>query len=268
MARRRFPRHRHRESFCYSSSITLRVMQSLRRPFPRLALRLDSDEKFDVFFIRQGSCWSIVCPDDAYKFADRQSRRNRHPRSCAPPPNWASRTVAIFSEDDAPSLHTRKADERRRAAAARAPAAYLDVAQIVAVAQGAGCDAIHPGYGFLSENAAFARRCAEDGIDLRRPAARNARAVRRQGRRRARWPTRCGVAGAARNRGPDQPEEAKAFSRRLGRRRRDDDQGGRRRRRPRHARRAPARRTRRGLRALRSPKPAAASATATSMSSN
>jgi acetyl/propionyl-CoA carboxylase alpha subunit/acetyl-CoA carboxylase carboxyltransferase component len=73
------------------------------------------------------------------------------------------RTVAVFSEDDASSLHTRKADEAR-ALAGTGAAAYLDTEQILAVAREAGCDAIHPGYGFLSEKADFARRCAEQGI--------------------------------------------------------------------------------------------------------
>src|SRR3984885_6977249 len=73
------------------------------------------------------------------------------------------RTLAIFSEDDATSLHTRKADERRPLRGV-GPAPYLDLDQIIAIAQSAGCDAIHPGYGFLSENAKFAHRCAEEGI--------------------------------------------------------------------------------------------------------
>ncbi|MGH7864990.1 MAG: biotin carboxylase N-terminal domain-containing protein, partial [Candidatus Binataceae bacterium] len=73
------------------------------------------------------------------------------------------RTVAIFSEDDAQSLHTRKADEAR-ALRGTGVAPYLDVEQIIAVAKDAGCDALHPGYGFLSENAGFARRCANAGI--------------------------------------------------------------------------------------------------------
>src|SRR6266446_3479730 len=73
------------------------------------------------------------------------------------------RTVAVFSEDDAHSLHTRKADEAR-ALKGRGPAAYLDLEQMLAVARDAGCDAIHPGYGFLSENAHFARRCLEHGL--------------------------------------------------------------------------------------------------------
>jgi acetyl/propionyl-CoA carboxylase alpha subunit/acetyl-CoA carboxylase carboxyltransferase component len=73
------------------------------------------------------------------------------------------RTVAIYSEDDANSLHTRKADAARALRGAGA-AAYLDLEQIIDVAKAAGCDAIHPGYGFLSENAKFAHRCAEDGL--------------------------------------------------------------------------------------------------------
>ena len=72
-------------------------------------------------------------------------------------------TVAIHSADDAQSLHVRAADTAR-ALAGTGAAAYLDAAQIVAVAQETGCDAIHPGYGFISENAAFARLCAQAGI--------------------------------------------------------------------------------------------------------
>ncbi len=73
------------------------------------------------------------------------------------------RTVALFSEDDASSLHTKKADEARplRGSGARP---YLDIKGILAVAREAQCDAIHPGYGFLSENAEFSRRCAEEGV--------------------------------------------------------------------------------------------------------
>ena len=75
------------------------------------------------------------------------------------------RTLAIFSEDDATSLHTRKADEARPLRGVGA-AAYLDLEQIIAIAKATGCDAIHPGYGFLSENAKFAHRCAEEGIQF------------------------------------------------------------------------------------------------------
>ena len=72
-------------------------------------------------------------------------------------------TVAIFSEDDAKSLHVIRADEAQQLHGTGA-AAYLDAEQIVTVAQQTGCDAIHPGYGFLSENADFARRCAAENI--------------------------------------------------------------------------------------------------------
>jgi acetyl/propionyl-CoA carboxylase alpha subunit/acetyl-CoA carboxylase carboxyltransferase component len=72
-------------------------------------------------------------------------------------------TVTVFSEDDATSLHTRKADDARPLRGTGATA-YLDADQMIAMARETGCDAIHPGYGFLSESAAFARRCAESGI--------------------------------------------------------------------------------------------------------
>ena len=73
------------------------------------------------------------------------------------------RTVAVYSEDDAASLHTRVADEAHPIAA-KGAAAYLDEEAIVAAATSAGCQAIHPGYGFLAERASFARRCAAAGI--------------------------------------------------------------------------------------------------------
>ena len=78
-------------------------------------------------------------------------------------------TVAVFAEDDATSLHTRRADEAvaLKGAGARA---YLDIAQIVDVATASGCDAVHPGYGFLSENAAFAQDCADAGVTFVGPA--------------------------------------------------------------------------------------------------
>ncbi|MEN6544058.1 carboxyl transferase domain-containing protein [Parvibaculum sp.] len=73
------------------------------------------------------------------------------------------RTTAVHSADDALSLHVKAADEAV-ALKGEGAAAYLDITGIVAAAKETKCDAIHPGYGFLSENAAFARACAEAGI--------------------------------------------------------------------------------------------------------
>ncbi|WP_201832563.1 carboxyl transferase domain-containing protein [Microvirga zambiensis] len=74
-------------------------------------------------------------------------------------------SVAIYSDDDQRALHVAMADE---ALAIGKPgvAAYLDGARIVELALEAGCDAIHPGYGFLSENAAFSEACASAGISF------------------------------------------------------------------------------------------------------
>ena len=72
-------------------------------------------------------------------------------------------TVAVYAEDDAASLHTRAADRAVALPAAGVPA-YLDGAAIIAAAQAAGCGAVHPGYGFLSENGAFAAACEQAGL--------------------------------------------------------------------------------------------------------
>ena len=75
------------------------------------------------------------------------------------------RTVAIYAEEDRFSMHRFKADEAYRVGEGKGPVgAYLDVAGIIAVAKEHGAELIHPGYGFLSENAKFARACREAGI--------------------------------------------------------------------------------------------------------
>ncbi|MBU0808600.1 MAG: carbamoyl-phosphate synthase large subunit [Gammaproteobacteria bacterium] len=73
------------------------------------------------------------------------------------------RCVAVYAEDDAASLHVRQADSAV-ALSGRGVAAYLDMDQLIAIAQAQGCDAVHPGYGFLAENAEFARRCKAAGL--------------------------------------------------------------------------------------------------------
>jgi pyruvate carboxylase len=75
------------------------------------------------------------------------------------------RTVAIYSQEDRLALHRFKADEAYQVGAGKGPVeAYLDIAGIVALAKEKGVDAIHPGYGFLSENPALARACEKVGI--------------------------------------------------------------------------------------------------------
>src|SRR5438067_11312008 len=75
------------------------------------------------------------------------------------------RTVAIYSHEDRFALHRFKADEAYPIGRPGEPIrAYLDIPGIVGLAKHVGADAIHPGYGFLSENAQFARACAEAGI--------------------------------------------------------------------------------------------------------
>lgn len=73
------------------------------------------------------------------------------------------RTVAIYPEDDADSLHCARADEAHQIEGF-GPAAYLDAQQILSLAKEKNCDAIHPGYGFLSENAEFAKLCHEHKV--------------------------------------------------------------------------------------------------------
>jgi pyruvate carboxylase len=75
------------------------------------------------------------------------------------------RTVAVFAQEDRLCIHRYKADEAYVVGTGRGPvAAYLDIEGIIAVAREKGVDAIHPGYGFLSENPEFARACARAGI--------------------------------------------------------------------------------------------------------
>ncbi|MGZ5913243.1 MAG: biotin carboxylase N-terminal domain-containing protein, partial [Reyranella sp.] len=69
-------------------------------------------------------------------------------------------TAGIHSEDDTTSLHIRRVDEAI-ALKGKGAAAYLDIAGVIAAARKAGCDSVHPGYGFLSENADFAEACAK-----------------------------------------------------------------------------------------------------------
>jgi urea carboxylase len=85
-------------------------------------------------------------------------------------------SVAVFSDADAGSLHTSGADEAVHIGPAPAAQSYLDVDRILAAARATGAQAIHPGYGFLSENADFAQRCEDEGIAFIGPSPGNIRA--------------------------------------------------------------------------------------------
>ncbi|MGB3866900.1 MAG: carboxyl transferase domain-containing protein [Xanthobacteraceae bacterium] len=123
-------------------------------------------------------------------------------------------TVAIHPADDALSLHVRATEEAREIPG-RGARAYLDIEGVIAAAKAAGCDALHPGYGFLSENAALARRCKEESIVFVGPSPEaldlfgdkvEAKALAK----------RCGVPVIDGTEGPSTLDEVKAFFASLG----------------------------------------------------
>ena len=73
-------------------------------------------------------------------------------------------TVAVYSEADRNSLHVRFADEAVCIGPPRSAESYLNIPQVISAAEITNVDAIHPGYGFLSENAEFARRCLAEEL--------------------------------------------------------------------------------------------------------
>ncbi|MFO7963212.1 MAG: carboxyl transferase domain-containing protein [Desulfobacterales bacterium] len=118
-------------------------------------------------------------------------------------------TVAVHAKDDANCLHTRRADEVR-SLNGTGVSAYLDIDAILAAAEETGCDAVHPGYGFLSENAAFARRCEEENIIFVGPRAETLKMFGDKTRALA-LAAECGVPVPSGIRNPVSLDEAAAF---------------------------------------------------------
>ena len=96
-------------------------------------------------------------------------------RTCA---RLGIRTIAVYSDADAGAVHVKAADEAVRIGPAPARSSYLNIEAIIAAAKQADADAIHPGYGFLSENAGFVKRCEAAGLIFVGPSAN---AVERMG---------------------------------------------------------------------------------------
>jgi acetyl-CoA carboxylase biotin carboxylase subunit len=126
------------------------------------------------------------------------------------------KTVAVFSDVDRNSLHVRLANEAYPIGPAPSRESYLRIDKIMDVTRRAGCDAIHPGYGFLAENAELPRACADAGITFIGPSveameAMGSKTAGKQLARRADVPTVPGTDIAIEN-----PEEVQALARSMG----------------------------------------------------
>lgn len=120
-----------------------------------------------------------------------------------------SRCVAVYAQDDAQSPHVRHADEAV-ALNTRGPSAYLDITKIIEIALKTGCDAVHPGYGFLSERADFAQACEDVGISFIGPSVEQLALFGDKAR--ARWLAQeCGVPLMPGSTGAVSLEQAIAF---------------------------------------------------------
>jgi pyruvate carboxylase len=95
-------------------------------------------------------------------------------RICRAAAELEMQTVAVFSQEDFSSPHRHKADEAYMIGEGESPVgAYLSIPSVIECAKEAGVEAIHPGYGFLSENPTFAQACADNGIKFVGPTVQN-----------------------------------------------------------------------------------------------
>jgi acetyl-CoA carboxylase, biotin carboxylase subunit len=126
------------------------------------------------------------------------------------------RSAAVFSDADRKSLHVRLADEAYAIGPAPSRESYLCIDKIMDVARRSGCDAVHPGYGFLAENAALPRACADAGLIFIGPSAEAMESLgsKTAGRQLAR---RCDVPTVPGTNDPiEKPEEARALAHAMG----------------------------------------------------
>src|SRR5260370_5483335 len=126
------------------------------------------------------------------------------------------RSVAVFSDVDRKSLHVRLADEAYPIGPAPSRESYLCIDKLMNVARRTGCDAVHPGYGFLAENAALPRACTDAGLIFIRPPADameslGSKTAGRQLARRSAVPTVPGTNDPLEN-----PADAQAVAHRMG----------------------------------------------------
>lgn len=125
-------------------------------------------------------------------------------------------SVAVYSDVDRAALHVRMADEAVRLGPAPSTESYLRIDRVIAAAKERGADAIHPGYGFLSENADFADACAAEGITFIGPSAASIRAMGSKTAAR-KMAKAIGAPVAPGTEEPvDDPEQAREFARRIG----------------------------------------------------
>src|SRR6266852_1255247 len=126
------------------------------------------------------------------------------------------RSVAVFTDVDRKALHVRLADEAYPIGPAPSRESYLCIGKLMDVARRASCDALHPGYGFLAENAALPRACADTGITFIGPGAEamealGSKTAGRQLARRIEVPTVPGTNDPIEN-----PADAQALAQRMG----------------------------------------------------
>ena len=125
-------------------------------------------------------------------------------------------SVAVYSDVDRAALFVRKADEAYHIGPAAAAESYLNIPKIIAVAKRSGAQAIHPGYGFLSENPKFAQACVDAGIKFIGPSAESMEMMGSKTRARQHMDSAGVPFVPGTSRGLDSPEQAEEVAARIG----------------------------------------------------